>query len=103
MASAFEFIFEWDPSKAKGNAKKHGVSFEQAATIFQDPQALTLFDEEHSEKEDRWVTMGIDKHGKLLVACHTYDEGRGAFARIRIISARKATKKETTQYKRKVK
>ena len=53
------YNFEWDNKKNKSNQKKHGVSFEQATTVFQDPRALTLFDDEHSITEERWVTLGI--------------------------------------------
>jgi|SRR5437867_1801066 len=94
----FEFNFEWDPHKAAVNARKHGVSFERAATVFRDPEALSLFDRAHSQVEDRWVTLGMDAHGQLLVVSHTWrDTGEGA-ARCRIISARKATKTEARQY-----
>ena len=60
--------------KAKTNKTKHGASFEDAATVFKDPKALTLFDEEHSEYEKRWITLGLAASGKLLVVCHTYKE-----------------------------
>jgi len=96
----FQYQFEWDPAKARRNEKKHGVTFERAATIFLDPQALSLFDEEHSQEEDRWITLGVDRTGILLVVCHTYREETETSARIRIISARKATRNETKQYAR---
>jgi len=92
------YYFEWDPKKAKNNIKKHKVSFERAASIFLDPRAITIFDEEHSQKEERWVTMGIDRTGVLLVAVHTFQKINKDQYKIRIISARKATKKETKQY-----
>lgn len=92
------YYFEWDPKKAKDNLKKHKVSFERAATIFLDPCAITIFDEEHSESEDRWDTMGIDKTGALLVLIHTYQQKNNEGYKIRIISARKATRKETKGY-----
>jgi len=60
MNGGLRYDFEWDPQKAKQNLRKHRVSFERAATIFLDPDALTLFDAEHSETEDRWITLGID-------------------------------------------
>jgi uncharacterized DUF497 family protein len=66
-----------------------------------DQNALSLFDEEHSQDEDRWATVGLDRTGTLLVVCHTYREETETSARIRIISARKATKKEAKQYERK--
>ncbi|MBI5188339.1 MAG: BrnT family toxin [Nitrospirae bacterium] len=92
------YYFEWDPKKAKENLKKHKVSFERATSIFLDPRAITIFDEEHSENEDRWVTMGIDKTGALSVVIHTFQRKNNEEYKIRIISARKSTTKETKQY-----
>jgi uncharacterized DUF497 family protein len=93
-----DYFFEWDPKKAKSNNWKHGVSFERAASIFRDPRALSIFDGEHSVEEDRWVTLGIDSSGILLVVCHTFGEETKDSCKIRIFSARKATKKEMRQY-----
>ncbi|MEW6529601.1 MAG: BrnT family toxin [Thermodesulfobacteriota bacterium] len=101
MGKPFRYHFEWDPVKARRNVRDHGVHFERAATVFLDPQALSIFDEEHGRDEDRWVTLGVDRTGTLLVVCHTYREGTEAMARIRLISARKATRSETQQYLRK--
>ena len=98
---AFQYQFEWDPVKARQNAKKHRITFERGATIFLDPNALSLFDEQHSEDEERWITLGLDHTGALLVICHTYREETENSARVRLISARKATKNETKQYQRK--
>jgi uncharacterized DUF497 family protein len=96
----FQFHFEWDPGKAVANLRKHGVSFERAATVFQDPEALSLYDQAHSEAgEDRWITLGMDAHGQLLVVCHTWREAGEGTARCRSISARKATKTEARQYR----
>lgn len=81
--------FEWDPDKAAGNLAKHGVSFQEAATVFGDPLAITYFDPDHSADEDRFVTFGHSSGGALLVVCHT-DRGD----RVRIISARRATRRE---------
>jgi uncharacterized DUF497 family protein len=97
----FQYQFEWDPAKARQNARKHRVTFERAATVFLDQDALSLFDEEHSHEEDRWVTIGLDRTGTLLVVCHTYWGETQTSARIRIISARKATRNEAKQYERK--
>ena len=88
-----KYNFEWDPNKAKTNKTKHGVSFEDAATVLKDPKALTLFDEEHSEYEERWITLGLAASEKLLVVCHTHKEIDVDNAIIRIFSSRKATKR----------
>jgi uncharacterized DUF497 family protein len=71
---AFQFHFEWDPAKARQNARKHRVTFERGARVFLDPNALSLFDEQHSDKEERWITLGLDQTGALLVISHTYHE-----------------------------
>ena len=92
------YYFDWDPNKAKSNRKKYGISFEQASTIFLDPKMVSVFDTEHSEDEDRWATIGIDKNGILLVVVHTFQQVDADCCRIRIISARKATRKESKQY-----
>jgi len=93
------YYFDWDPAKAKINLIKHRVSFEQASTIFLDPRMITVFDTDHSEQEDRWATMGIDRNSILLVVVHTFQELDADCCRIRIISARKATRKESNQYR----
>src|SRR6516162_1586612 len=85
--------FEWDEDKAKGNLKKHGVSFEEASSIFGDPLALTIPDPLHSEEEDRFVTLGESHRRRLLVVIST-DRGDD----IRIISARVATRRERKDY-----
>lgn len=90
-------FFSWDETKAVINLQKHGVSFEEAKTVFDDPEALLIADPEHSETEDRFVILGISNSLRLLVVCHCY---RGDDEIIRIISARKATKSETLQYRR---
>jgi len=81
--------------------EEHGIAFERAATVFLDAEALSEFDEEHSQDEDRWITLGLDRTGTLVVVCHTYREETETSARIRVISARKATKNEGKQYERK--
>lgn len=92
------YDFDWDPRKAKANARKHQVSFERATTIFRDPHLLSIPDDEHSESEERWITIGLDESGILLLLVHTFEKILTSSARIRIISARKATKKETKNY-----
>ena len=85
--------FEWDPSKAASNVQKHGVSFEEASTVFGDPFSRTIPDPLHSDEEDRWVTVGLSAHMRTLVVVHT-DRGDS----IRIISARRATRPERRDY-----
>ena len=85
--------FEWDEEKAKKNLKKHGVSFEEAATIFNDPRIATIFDPDHSEEEERFVSLGISFIQRLLSVVHTERNKR-----THLISARKATKIERKIY-----
>ena len=92
------YNFEWDFKKAKTNLTKHKISFELAATIFHDPKALSIYDEEHSEDEERWISLGISINGNLLVVAHTYKQIDDDTVLIRIISARRATKNENKQY-----
>jgi len=93
------YNFEWDLNKARSNQSKHGVSFEEAATVFRDPKALSIFDDEHSTNEDRWVTIGISNTGRLLVVCHTFQKNDENNISVRIFSGRRAIKKEIKQYK----
>jgi len=84
MGPQFEHRFEWDPVKALRNIREHKVSFERAATVFLDPNAMSIFDAVHSEEEERWVTLGIDRAGTLLVMKSHYDFSkaeRGKFYR----------------------
>ena len=92
------YNFEWDPGKARENCKKHGVRFEQATTVFMDPRALSVYDNEHSDKEDRWITLGLSAGGSLLIVHHTFTEINEKNVRIRIFSSRKAGKHEIEQY-----
>ncbi len=85
--------FEWDPDKADRNWQKHGVSFHEAATVFDDSLAITYSDPEHSEEEDRFLTFGHSGNGQFLVVSHTDREDR-----TRIISARQGTRKERKSY-----
>ncbi|QQS33125.1 MAG: BrnT family toxin [Acidobacteriota bacterium] len=94
------YDFEWDPKKARTNIRKHAVSFERAATVFRDPNLLSIPDEEHSEKEERWITIGLDGMGSVLVLSHKCESLSAESMRIRIISVRKATKRETEQYEK---
>jgi uncharacterized DUF497 family protein len=85
--------FEWDPEKAQRNKQKHGVTFEEAATVFMDPLSLTIPDTMHSTDEDHFVILGESGQGRLLVVAHV-ERGRN----IRIISARTATRHERRNY-----
>jgi uncharacterized DUF497 family protein len=93
-----ELKFSWDPNKAASNLTKHGVDFNQAATVLLDPLALTVFDSEHSDFEERWFTLGQSSNGKLLAVSHTYTGTGPDTAQARIISAREATRHERRQY-----
>jgi len=88
-----KYEFEWDAKKAKKNLKKHGVSFEEASTIFDDPDFISFLDDEHSDDEERQITIGMSNKLRLLLAAHTERKRL-----IRIISARKATKNEENFY-----
>jgi uncharacterized DUF497 family protein len=90
-------IFAWNNAKNQANKKKHGVSFEEAESVFYDKSARLISDPDHSEDEDRFILLGMSSELKLLVVVHVYKEDNDI---IRIISARKATKHEQTRYKR---
>lgn len=98
MAIVFDYHFEWDATKAASNQRKHGISFDLAATVFRDPLMVSIPDEEHSETEERWITMGQAENSKLLLVIHTYLEISANAANVRMISARPATKHEQRQY-----
>ena len=89
--------FAWDEKKANINFKKHKISFEEAKTVFFDPNALLIADPEHSDVEDRFIIMGLSNKLKILTVCHCYHENEEV---IRIISARKANSQETKTYKK---
>lgn len=86
-------IFEWNEAKARTNLAKHGISFDEASTVFGDPLSVTVHDPLHSRHEDRFVTVGVSVANKMLVIVHV-DRGQ----RVRIISARTATPQERRQY-----
>jgi len=85
--------FEWDKRKEAANIRKHGVSFHEASTVFLDPLSMTFYDPDHAEDEDRYVTLGMAKNGQLIFVSHA-DRGD----RVRIISAREASKLERNGY-----
>lgn len=89
--------FVWDQGKASINKEKHGVSFDEARTVFDDCGALLISDPDHSEDEERFVLLGLSSRPRTLVVCHCY---RQSDEQIRIISARKATKREVATYER---
>jgi len=88
--------FEWDEKKADGNLRKHGVSFDEAKTVFNDPFSVTIYDPDHSSREQRYIDIGLSSKGRLIVV--SYNERS---ERIRIISSREATKKEKGEYENK--
>jgi len=88
--------FEWDPGKARSNRRKHRVSFQEAATVFGDPLAITFPDPDHSLSEQRFITVGMSTAGRVLLVAHV-DRNDS----IRIISARKITQRERKQYEEK--
>jgi uncharacterized DUF497 family protein len=87
--------FEWDELKNRANVRKHGVSFEEAQTVFLDENAIRYFDPDHSEDEDRFIMLGMSFRLRVLVVCHCY---RADDSIIRIISARRANKEEAKDY-----
>ena len=90
-----EIQFSWDARKARYNTNKHKVSFEEASTVFYDENAIEFFDSEHSEKEDRFLMLGLSWRLRIIVACYCL---RKKGLEIRIISARKASRKEENFY-----
>ena len=84
--------FDWDPGKARRNLRKHGIDFDEASTVFADTLSITIPDPDHSEDEERWVTMGLSNRQRLLVVVHTEEETT------RIISARTADRHERRKY-----
>jgi uncharacterized DUF497 family protein len=91
--------FSWDPRKARSNERKHGVSFDEATTVFLDERALLLDDPDHSSGEDRFLLLGLSSFMRLLVVCHCVRQGDT----IRLINARKATRREQRQYQERLK
>ena len=90
-----DLVFKWDEKKNIKNLKKHGVSFEEAKSVFYDDNAVEFYDSEHSKKEDRFLLLGLSTHLRILLICHCYKEKDSI---IKIISARKATKNEQKLY-----
>ena len=89
--------FVWDPAKEKINIQKHKITFTESCYVFADQYSLTLFDKQHSENEDRWITLGQTPNGKILLAVHTFRKIDDMEV-IKFISSRKATRKEAKGY-----
>ncbi len=89
--------FEWDKAKELSNVSKHGVTFEQASYVFADPYALSLYDDAHSDSENRWIMLGRSLGKTLLLVVHTFRDDNDVEL-VRIISARRATKQEKKIY-----
>lgn len=87
--------FEWDAAKARANVRKHGISFEEAQTVFYDEFAIQFFDDDHSSHEERFLLLGLSSGARLLIVCHCERQTGNV---VRIISARKATKRESAFY-----
>jgi hypothetical protein len=99
MVNARPFQFEWDEVKADANARKHGVTFELASTVFYDPRLLTVADLEHSETEERWFSVGCAGNGVVLSVVYLWSDADPAATKIRLISVRRATQAESGQYR----
>lgn len=91
-----QLLFDWDNEKSRINQKKHGVSFEEAKSVFYDDNAIQFWDENHSDAEDRFLLLGRSSKMRILLIVHCFGEQESV---IRIISARKATKKESQEYR----
>ncbi len=89
--------FDWDPAKADSNIKKHGVSFEESCSVFYDEFAVQFFDQKNADQEDRFLMLGMSNKTNVLIVCHCERDNGNT---IRIISSRKATKKEQMHYQR---
>lgn len=92
-----DLCFDWSEAKNKANLRKHGVSFEEAKSVFFDEHALLIADPDHSENEDRFVLLGLSAKLRLLLVCHCFEADDGL---IRVISCRQATRKEMSLYRR---
>lgn len=93
-------MFAWDARKATRNLRKHGVSFEEAATVFADPDALEWEDLEHSHHENRFKRLGISSQGRILILVYSYRRMKDGKETLRIITARRASPKEREAYAR---
>jgi uncharacterized protein len=94
MIGVDELRFEWDETKSASNKRKHGISFEEAKSVFADEFGRLIADPDHSDREDRFVLLGMSARLRILIVCHCYRNGDT----VRIISARRANRSERTQY-----
>ena len=95
MVAVADLRFVWDQRKSEANARKHGITFAEAETVFLDDEALLLSDPDHSDDEDRFILMGMSARLRVVVVCHCYRDDE---ATVRIISARKADRQERLEY-----
>jgi hypothetical protein len=95
---ARQFEFEWDEAKASANVRKHGISFEVAGTVFQDPRLVTVADLDHSDAEERWFSLGYANNGSMIAVVYLWSEVNSSTIRIRLISARRAKPSEIRYY-----
>ncbi len=95
-----KIVFEWDKNKARTNLEKHKISFDEARTIFSDPLLVTFVDELHSNKEERFISIGLSESNRVLLAVHLEREEQNETIVIRIISCRKATLTERKKYEK---
>jgi hypothetical protein len=95
-----QYQFEWDEIKAAANVRKHGVSFELAATVFNDPRLVTIADLEHGEHEERWFSIGCAGNGAILSIVYLWWESDPVTTNIRLITARRATRMEIHEYEK---
>ena len=89
------YVFDWDENKNQTNWRKHGIDFDEASSVFFDERAILFDDPEHSQQEERFILLGMSQTTNICIVCHCYRESDTV---IRIISARKATKKEVDRY-----
>jgi uncharacterized protein len=93
------YRFDWDAAKERINVRKHdGITFSLASTVLHDPLSISIYDDEHSESEERWVSIGQASNGQTLVVIHTYVPLDTQHVQVRLISARKADKQERQDY-----
>lgn len=93
-----QYQFEWDENKAAANLRKHSVPFDLASTVFKDPRLLSVADLEHNEVEERWFSIGLASNGAMLSVVYLWSGSDPAMTKIRLISAREATRREIRQY-----